>query len=301
MSEAQDIIGPTSSFFVSQRLRMHYVDWGNEGAPNVILVHGGKDHARNWDHVARVLRKDYRVIAPDLRGHGDSAWAVGGNYAIWDFVLDLAQLVEALGGEPVMLVGHSLGGAVTLHYAGTFPERVSKLVAIEGMGPPPQMQEQMEKTPAHERIASWVRSMQGLAARTPRRYADIDEAASRMQEANPHLSSEQARHLTVHGVARNEDGTFSWKFDNYVRAFAPARFRAEDTRGLWSRITCPVMLMRGTESWARDPEKDGRMAAFQDASLVNIEKAGHWVHHDQLDPFLSHLLPFLGGDAPPRG
>ncbi len=293
MSQALDVIGPTSNFYVSQRLRLHYVDWGNEDAPTVVLVHGGKDHARNWDHVARVLRHDYHVVAPDLRGHGDSAWAVGGTYAIWDFVLDLAQLIEALGGGPVILIGHSLGGAVVLHYAGTFPDRVSKLVSIEGMGPPPEMQKRLEATPAHERIGNWVESMQGLAGRAPRRYASIDEAAKRMQEANPHLSGEQARHLTVHGVARNEDGTFSWKFDNYVRAFAPARFRSEDTRSLWARVSCPVLLMRGTESWARDPEKDGRMSAFSDARVVNVEGAGHWVHHDQLDIFLKASQEFL--------
>ena len=290
-----EIIGPTSNFYVSQRLRLHYADWGNEGAPTVILVHGGKDHARNWDQVARVLRRDYHVVAPDLRGHGDSGWAIGGTYAIWDFVLDLAQLVEALGGKPVTLVGHSLGGAVTLHYAGTFPERIERLVAIEGMGPPPAMEKQLAATPAHERIQRWVESMRGLAARAPRRYATIEEAAKRMQEANPHLTKELARHLTVHGVARNEDGTFSWKFDNYVRAFAPARFRAEDTRELWARIDRPVLLMRGTESWARDPEKDGRMAAFSNARIANIEGAGHWVHHDQLEDFLAAVEPFLAG------
>lgn len=288
-----DIIGPTSNFFVSQRLRLHYVDWGNEEAPTVVLVHGGKDHARNWDHVAKSLRDRFHVVAPDLRGHGDSAWAIGGTYAIWDFVLDLAQLIEALGPRPVTLVGHSLGGAVTLHYSGTFPERVERLVAIEGMGPPPKMQKEMAATPAHERIQRWVGSMRGFAARTPRRYGSIDEAASRMQEANPHLTTELARHLTVHGVARNEDGTFSWKFDNYVRAFAPARFHPEDTQSLWARIECPVLLMRGTESWARDPEKDGRMSAFQDARLVNIEKAGHWVHHDQLADFMTAVEGFL--------
>jgi pimeloyl-ACP methyl ester carboxylesterase len=293
MNHRPDVIGPTSNFYVSQRLRLHYVDWGNEGAPTVVLVHGGKDHARNWDHVARELRHDYHVVAPDLRGHGDSAWAMGGTYAIWDFVLDLAQLIEALGGGPVILIGHSLGGAVVLHYAGTFPDRVSKLIAIEGMGPPPEMQKRMEATPAHERIGGWVQSMQGLAARAPRRYSTIDEAAKRMQEANPHLSGEQAHHLTVHGVARNEDGTFSWKFDNYVRAFAPARFRSEDTRSLWERVTCPVLLMLGTESWAKDPEKDGRMSAFADARVVNVEGAGHWVHHDQLEVFLEATQAFL--------
>ena len=70
--------GPTSHSFISQRLRLHYVDWGNENAPPLILLHGGRDHCRNWDWVAQRLRNDYHIIAPDLRGHGDSAYAPSG-------------------------------------------------------------------------------------------------------------------------------------------------------------------------------------------------------------------------------
>ena len=76
--------GPTSHIYFSQRLRLHYVDWGNEDAPPMLLVHGGRDHCRNWDWVAQELKRDYHVIAPDLRGHGDSQWLVGGSYAIID-------------------------------------------------------------------------------------------------------------------------------------------------------------------------------------------------------------------------
>ena len=82
-----EIIGPASSYYVSQRLRLHFVDWGNEDKPPLLLVHGGRDHARSWDWVARELRDDYHVIAPDLRGHGDSAWAIGGHYTVQEFVL----------------------------------------------------------------------------------------------------------------------------------------------------------------------------------------------------------------------
>ena len=288
-----EIIGPSSSFYISQRLRLHYVDWGNEGAPLLLLVHGGKDHARSWDHVAQRLRREWHVVAPDLRGHGDSGWAIGGSYAISDFVLDLTQLVEALGEERVTIVGHSLGGAVSLHYTGIHPDRVDKLVAIEGLGPSPAMETRMRETPGHERIRNWIDSMQKLASRSPRRYASIDEAAGRMLEANSFLSKEMAHHLTVHGVARNEDGTFSWKFDNYVRGFAPTRFSGADVHGMWERISCPTLLMRGMESWASDPEQDGRLKHFQDARLANIPNAGHWVHHDQLDAFLAEVTSFL--------
>jgi pimeloyl-ACP methyl ester carboxylesterase len=99
--------------------------------------------------------------------------------------------------------------------------------------------------------------------------------------------------LTVHGVARNEDGTFSWKFDNYVRVFSPARLRLDETEALWTHITAPTLLMRGMESWASDPEEDGRARHFQNARVANVAKAGHWIHHDQLEEFLDLVRPFL--------
>jgi len=286
------IVGPTSHYFYSQRLKLHYVDWGNPDKPPLLLVHGGRDHARNWDWVAQALRDDYHVIAPDLRGHGDSQWSVGGSYSLIDYTLDVAQLLDALRPFPITIVGHSLGGSITLQYAGTFPDRVRKVVAIEGLGPPPSM---IRERPAHERMQEWIAEMQSLSRRHPRRYASLDEAVARMQDANPHLSAAQARHLTIHGCYRDEDGTYLWKFDNYVRAASPYLFNLDEARRIWSRITCPVLLVRGTESWASDPEHDGRASAFQNCCVVNIEKAGHWVHHDQLDEFLHVLGKFLRG------
>jgi pimeloyl-ACP methyl ester carboxylesterase len=288
-----EIIGPTSHFHVSQRLRLHYVDWGNETAPTLVLVHGGRDHARNWDWVARELRHQWHVVAPDLRGHGDSGWAYGGNYAIADFVLDLANLVDALGQERITLIGHSLGGAVSIMYTGVHPERVQRLVAIEGLGPPPAMLERMRSRQPWERMQDWIRQTRELAARQPRRYPSIEAAAARMREENSFLSEEQARHLTVHGVNRNEDGTFSWKFDNYVRSFAPYRFDVDDMRALWGRVECPTLLVRGADSWASDPVKDGRIEPFRAARAVTVPKAGHWVHHDQLESFLAAVREFL--------
>jgi len=293
-----DIVGPASHFYVSQRLRLHYLDWGNGGKPTLVLVHGGRDHAHSWDWVARRLRGDYHVVAPDLRGHGDSAWAIGGMYAISDFVLDLAQLLEALGTFPVIIVSHSLGGMVSLQYTGLYPERVSRLVAIEGLGPPPKMLAEMRSTAVDERLRRWIADMQGLAARAPKRYASVEEAANRMQEVNSFLSEEQARHLTIHGVARNEDGSYSWKFDNYVRASAPFRFDEDEVRTLWGRMACPTLLCRGTESWASDPVVDGRIDAFRNASARNFEGAGHWVHHDRLEEFLEVVEAFLAEPSP---
>lgn len=285
--------GPTSRFFVSQRLRLHYVDWGNPDAPPLLLVHGGRDHCRNWDWVAERLRHDWHVLAPDLRGHGDSEWAKGSSYMLIDDVYDLAQLVHQQALAPVTIIGHSLGGAISLAYTGLYPDRVAKVVAIEGLGPPPAVIAARVKASFPERMQDWVESVRGLAGRTPRKYATIEEAIARMQTENPRLTAEQARHLTVHGMNQNEDGTYGWKFDNYIRAFSPYAFNPDDARALWSRITCPTLLIRGMESWVGDPFEDGRDRFFANARVVNVEKAGHWVHHDQLEVFLEHVAEFL--------
>ncbi|MGD9765685.1 MAG: alpha/beta fold hydrolase [Candidatus Binatia bacterium] len=293
------LIGPTSHYFYSQRLKLHYVDWGNPEKPPLLLIHGGRDHARNWDWVAQDLRRDFHVIAPDLRGHGDSQWAIGGSYAMVDYTLDVAQLLSALDIKRITIVGHSLGGSIALQYTGTYPERVEKVVAIEGLGPPPEMLRE-HHPPAHERMRVWIEEMKALARRHPRRYATLEEAVARMRDANPRLTKEQARHLTVHGCYRDEDGTYLWKFDNYVRATSPYLFNLADAEELWKRITCPVLLLRGTESWASDPELDGRAKAFRSYTFHNIEGAGHWVHHDQLEVFLKHLRDFLDAHPAPR-
>ena len=289
----QTIHGPTSHYYISQRLKLHYVDWGNFEAPPLVLVHGGRDHCRNWDWVAQVLREDYHIIAPDLRGHGDSQWMMGGAYLLVDYVYDLAQLIHQTGMAPVKILAHSLGGMISLRYAGLYPNKVSRVAAIEGLGSPPEREAKEMARPVHERLGEWVDRLRKVSGRQPRRYASIEEAYQRMQAENTHLSPVQARHLTVHGVNQNEDGSYSWKFDNYVRIFPPHNMGGAETHGLWSRIDCPTMLIRGTESWASDPLVDGRAEAFQNATCINIENAGHWVHHDRLEEFLDLVRDFL--------
>jgi len=286
-------LGPTSHSYISQRLRLHYVDWGNPTAPPLILVHGGRDHCRNWDWVAQDLRRDYHVIAPDLRGHGDSAYSPSGDYSLTAFVYDLAQLIHGQSLAPVRIVAHSLGGNIALRYAGLYPDAVSKLVAIEGLGPSPAMEAARAGRSVVEGLTTWIAEERALAARQPRRYASIDEALERMQGENKHLTPQQARYLTVHGISQNEDGSYSWKFDNYVRSFAPIDLTPDERHELWSRIACPTLLVYGAESWASNPETDGRLKHFKTARVASFERAGHWVHHDRLEAFLAEVRGFL--------
>ncbi|MCX7384118.1 MAG: alpha/beta hydrolase [Alphaproteobacteria bacterium] len=285
--------GPTSHSYFSQRLRLHYVDWGNHGAPPLLLVHGGRDHCRNWDWVANALRRDWHVIAPDLRGHGDSEWASDGNYPMAAYVYDLAQLIHQQHLAPVTIVAHSLGGNIALRCAGLYPENVRKLVAIEGLGPSPRMLAKRQELPFDQRMRDWIEERRALAGRLPRRYPTIEDAFKRMQDENKHLSPAQARHLTEHGANQNEDGTYSWKFDPHVRAQPPETNSQAEIEQLWVKITCPTLLIYGRESWASNPEEDGRIAKFKTARVVSFEGAGHWVHHDRTEAFLAEIKGFL--------
>jgi pimeloyl-ACP methyl ester carboxylesterase len=285
--------GPASHTFFSQRLRLHYVDWGQPGKPPLLLVHGGRDHCRNWDWTATALRDEWHVVAPDLRGHGDSQSSTDGSYWMAGYVYDLAQLIHQQRLAPVTIIAHSLGGNIALRYAGLYPESVARLVAIEGLGPPADRLAERRARPAQVRMREWIDEQRGLAGRLPRRYPSIEDAFRRMQEENPHLTAEQARHLTVHGVNQNEDGTYSWKFDNYVRTFPPYDMSGRDLAELYGRIACPTLLLYGTESRSGDPGADGRAAPFRHATVVGIERAGHWLHHDRLDEFLRVVRKFL--------
>ncbi len=287
-------MAPTSHHFIAQRLRLHYVDWGNPSAPPLVLVHGGRDHCRNWDWLAQDLARDWHVIAPDLRGHGDSEWASDGQYGMAAFVYDLAQLVHSLNLAPVTLVAHSLGGNIALRFAGLYPEQVARIVAIEGLGPSPKWRAEREAVPADARLRQWIEEVRGLAGRLPKRYPTVDAALARMMAENTRLTEAQARHLTIHGVLQNEDGSFSWKFDNYTRSWSPVDLTYADLEALWGRITAPTLLVYGAESWASNPASDGRLGAFRNARVELFDRAGHWVHHDRTDDFVRVVRQFLG-------
>ena len=279
---------PISRYYSSQRLKLHYAVWGDEASPPLLLIHGNRDHARTWDQVAVQLKREYCVYAVDLRGHGDSQWSVGSQYSLPEFVLDVAMLGRELNRNPLTVIGHSLGGAVALEYTGVFPQFVKKVVAVEGLGPPMR-----EPVAASSRMRSWIGQMQEFDTRKPRRYASLEAATKRMLEENPHLTLEMAKHLTLHGMRQNEDGTLGWKFDNYVRLHSPYEFNIAEAREIWNQIRCPTLLIRGSESWASDPEQDGKATAFHNYQSVLVKDAGHWVHHDQLDVFMRVVWDFL--------
>lgn len=285
---------PTSHSYYSQRLRLHYADWGNGGAPHMLLVHGVQDHCRSWDWFADHYADRYHVLAPDLRGHGDSEWVRGSSYHQLDYLYDLNQLMRQRELAPAVLVSHSMGGTLASLLTGVYPESVRALVIIEGVGLWPGWS---GEGAVHERVDAWIQGTRALAARLPRRYETVEDAWQRMQQANGRLSPAQARHLTAHGSMRNEDGSYSWKFDNYTHAFPPVRMPTDDLIALWRRIRCPVLLINGTEGFAHRIGQDGTDAHFADVRVRSVSGAGHWVHHDALDAVTALVDGFLAGLA----
>ncbi len=287
---------PTRHTLQSQRLDIAYLQSGPLDAPPLILVHGGRDQKHSWDRAAQALASTYRVTAYDLRGHGQSDWASDGDYGVMDHVFDLASLMDTVATSQAILIGHSLGGNIALRYSGLYPERVSKLVAIEGLGPSPKMVAQRSARKTEDRLRDWIHKRRELSDRAPRIMADLEAAKTRMRSAFAQLSEAQIHHLTKTGIRTLQDGTVSWAYDPAGMGPSPSDITYTDFQALWAQVTCPTWLVYGADSWASNPASDGRAVLFRNASVSLIEGAGHWLHHDQFAPFMAGLKTFLSRD-----
>lgn len=288
----------TERFFRSGTLRIHFRDWGDPAAPPLIIVHGLRDHSHSFDDLARGLLDRFHVYALDLRGHGDSETTP--YYAFGHFVLDLHTCVRALRIERPVIVGHSMGGEVVAHYAGSFPEVPSKLVIIEGLGPPPiNLDEEVAWT-----IKGFERIDRALSGHPT--LKDLDAAYRRLRERNPRLPEGKARELALLGTRAIEDGTLEWKFDAMLATMSiTGPYQLDYSMALWRRITAPTLIVHGGESgefWRGkpadvylDPEDlQRRLACFRRHEFVEIAGAGHMVHFDRPRELLTSIRGFLG-------
>jgi len=269
---------PVSRTYVSQGLQLRYLDWGNPTAPLLLLVHGICEHARSWDRTAHAMCADFHVVAPDLRGHGDSAWSPDRSYLSSCYLVDIASLLESLPHERAAVVAHSLGGNVMARFSAVFPEKVTKLVLVEGLGPSLEAYADWRRQGPVQRTRAWIDMQRAAPDKSPRVFASIAEVQTRLMKANTRVSVEWALHLAQH--------------DPLVSAFPPEDFALEGSL-FWKEIAMPTLLVQGAESWTTNPESDGRAAHFRDRRTVVIEGAGHWVQHDQFENFIASLQAFL--------
>jgi pimeloyl-ACP methyl ester carboxylesterase len=270
-------------------LKVHVVDWPGPAGRTIVLNHGFLDHARSWDPVAEALSGSSRVIALDARGHGDSGWiGRGGYYYFQDYVFDLTDVLDALVGGPVVLVGHSMGGMVCSLFSGTYPERVEALVSIEGGGPPA-----LQPSEAPALMAGWISGVREARSKPAHLMSSVEEAARRLKSYNPRISGSFARHLAVHGTrADDSSGNLVWKFDPLHRTRGPQPFYLEQARAFWLKVTAPALLVRGGLSPLRWDDSEER-ECIRSGRRVEIEGAGHMVHHEQPDRLVSAIVGFL--------
>ncbi len=282
---------PVSRFYTSQHLRLHHADWGNENKPLLLLIHGGMDHARSWDRTAQALRDDFHVVAPDLRGHGDSSWAPGSMYSVLDSVVDTVALVRELGTPVASIIGHSYGAIVSFLYAGFYPENVKRLVLIEGGGAVPYQFGTID--PIWKRVPEWIKEIENTEKRSSRRFGSTGDAEKRIRKLISTLSDDQIRHLTYHGLSDNRDGTYSWKYDELSKILSPIRFDKEEMVELQGRISCPVLFLYGSKGWSGNLFDEKMNLSLHSVKSMQIDGAGHWLHHERFDLFAEIVISFL--------
>jgi pimeloyl-ACP methyl ester carboxylesterase len=269
---------PTSAFATLNGWRFHFLDWGNEAAPPVLLLHGFTGHARQWDFEARALRSKFHVVALDQRGHGDSDAAKV--YGTLPMVDDLAAFVDDRGFDRVSLVGLSMGGVNAFHYTAQHPDRVERLV-LGDIGP--------EVAPEGlQRIRTLVASRDT--------FASVDDAFEFLASNNPRATEWALRHRVAHNLRALPDGTLTWKYDRALRDGTAARMDVtpDEQWARWRAIAVPTLVVRGAESDILSVEVAQRMLEEQpNAELVTIDGAGHTVTTDQPEAFLAAIDGWL--------
>ncbi|WP_449469749.1 alpha/beta fold hydrolase [Sphingobium chungangianum] len=285
---------PVKRRFRNGRMPLSYTEWTHEGAPLAILLHGSRDHSRSWDALANALLPDYHVIAPDLRGHGDSSWSQDGRYDFAAYLSDLAALAEQLTLGPqrqAILIGHSLGAHIALRFAATYPETIRRIVAIEAIGAPPDIEAYRFSQSVEQTARNWLEERRAASLSAPRIFASVDEAVERMRERHAFLTPAQARHMTRQGLRRAGRAGWQWKHDPYLAVWAFPDISMEDVRALWRNVACPTLLLYGDRSWPSGLPAD-LLAHIPNVQEVRLPGSGHWPQHDAFDACLAAIMSF---------
>jgi pimeloyl-ACP methyl ester carboxylesterase len=276
--------------------RVNVATWGDAQAPAVMLIHGMRDHCRSWDTIAAGLASHYRVIAPDLRGHGDSDWAGSDGYALPAYAADIADIADAFALKCYAIVGHSLGGAIGLRVTAAFPDRVVAFAGVECIEMPIQRDEARAVVPYPVRLRDWMQRRQAGVGQRVRYYASPEDACDRMRREQPDLPEATIRHLVAHAITLDLGQGWRWKFDPRVRLRAPEDQRACDLDDLLDAVQCPVLLSYGDDGWIPLPG-EARLTRLRHHRISRYLGGGHWLHHQFTDRFTAETLAFLNSNC----
>ena len=291
--------GPTSIVVDGSGLPIRTLVWeareaaGEGGPTTLLLLHGYLDCGGTFSPLVRHLPGHLRILAPDMRGHGESGRVP---HSCWyhyaDYVRDVRAVVDALHHEGRLVVlGHSMGGGISTLFAGTWPDQVERVILVEGLGPPG---EELSIGPA--RIARWVGELQD-GPRPARGFESLEAAAARIARQNPAMAKDQALEAAS-WLAEEFDGGWRWKHDPWHRARTPQLYQPERYTPFLQAMTMPVFLVTGGRSWYRWPDLERRRRLIADRRRLHLEEVGHMIHYEVPEVLGGAVADFLAGREP---
>jgi pimeloyl-ACP methyl ester carboxylesterase len=295
---------PARNLFATLRgLRYHLLAWGDASLvtpdrPPLVLLHGWMDVAASFQFMVDALAAERYVIAADWRGFGLSESGGADSYWFPDYLGDLDALLTqpelGLADAPVDLLGHSMGGNVVMVYAGVRPQRVRRLINLEGFGMPHSAPEQ-----APRRYAKWLDELREPTQLRP--YDSVEAVAERLRKTNPLLPADKAAWLAPHWSRQSDDGSWEILGDPAHKRVNPMLYRVDEVLECWKQIRAPLLWVDGDrtdiEKWwgHRYPrsEFDQRLAVVAQVEHHRLSPAGHMLHHDQPEALAARLEQFL--------
>ena len=292
----------THSTYVPVRTRQYHVQvWGEPAAHQtpLVLVHGWMDVAASYQFVVDALSSDHYVIAPDWRGFGRTLAGDVDHFVFADYLADLDFLLDHFAPQqPVNLVGHSMGGNVAMAYAAVRPERVRRVINLEGFGMPATVAAQ-----APTKLARWIDELKALhlGQRELRSYDDLSGVAQRLMKTNPRLAPDKALWLAGHWASQNRQGRWEILGHAAHKITCANLYRVDEALALYQRISAPVLNVVAADnsmelfwkgSYGLD-EFHKRMESVPQLETVQIENAGHMLHHDQPEQVAALIERFI--------
>ena len=293
-----------SEFIPIRHLSYHVLQWGTPAADKtpLVMLHGWMDVAASFQFVVDALAQDHWVIAPDWRGFGLTETPNTDNFWFPDYLADLDQVLDHyVGDRPVNLMGHSMGGHVATVFAGVRPERIHRLINLEGFGLPTTRPVQ-----APSRLAKWMDELKAFnrGEMDLKPYANLEAVAQRLMKTNPRLGADKAHWLAQHWANANTHG--EWRILGHAahKVVSAQLFKADEAQAIYERITAPMLCVVASDDsiqqWWKDSyslaEFKQRISVVRDLTHATIEDAGHMLHHDQPEQLAQLIEDFLDLD-----
>jgi pimeloyl-ACP methyl ester carboxylesterase len=271
----------------------HLTRWGHGSAPPLVLLHGWLDTSDTFQFVVDALAQDRPIVAPDWRGFGRSAWQHG-PYWFPDYLADLDALLEQVSPDvPATLVGHSMGGNIACLYAGIRPERVARVVNLEGFGLTRTGPEQ-----APGRYRRWLDELRAPPAFST--YETLAQFVAVLMRKNPRLTAERAEFIAASWSARRPDGSVTVNADPAHKLVNPVLYRREEAEAVWRCAVAPTLLVLGGKSAFRahlgpDGSDEYFRSIFRNLSIATLPDCGHMMHHEEPEAVAALIESFLSG------